>query len=39
VLQQPGGEAEAARLATLSFLLALLGLATAALLQRWAVRE
>lgn len=39
VLQQPGGEAEAARLALLSFLLALLGLAAAALLQRWAVRE
>ena len=39
VLQQPGGEAEAARLAMLSFLLALLGLAAAALLQRWAARR
>ena len=38
VLQQPGGEAEAARLATLSFLLALLGLGAAALLQRWKAR-
>ena len=39
VLQQPGGEAEATRLAMFSFLLALLGLAAAALLQRWAARE
>jgi len=39
VLQQPGGEAEAMRLAVLSFILAMLGLAAAALLQRWAVRR
>jgi molybdate transport system permease protein len=35
VLQQPGGEAEAMRLAGLSILLALTGLAFAELLQRW----
>jgi molybdate transport system permease protein len=34
VLQQPGGEAEAARLAVLSLILALLGLAAAELFQR-----
>ena len=39
VLQQPGGEAEAWRLAGLSFLLALLGFAAATLLQRWAARR
>ena len=39
VLQQPGGEAEAVRLATLSFGLALLGLMVAALLQRWSARR
>ena len=39
VMQQPGGEAEAWRLAGLSFLLALLGLAAAAVLQRWARTE
>jgi molybdopterin-binding protein len=39
MLQQPGGEAEAARLASLSFVLALLGLATVALLQRWAAHD
>lgn len=39
VLQQPGGEAEAMRLAVLSFILAMLGLAGAALLQRWAGRR
>ena len=35
VLQQPGGETEAMRLAALSFGLAMLGLAAAALLQHW----
>lgn len=39
VLQQPGGEAEAMRLAVLSILLALAGLALAGLLQRWAARR
>jgi molybdate transport system permease protein len=39
VLQEPGGEAEAMRLAGLSLLLAMLGLAAAALLQRWAGRR
>ncbi|MBN9588024.1 MAG: molybdenum ABC transporter permease subunit [Alphaproteobacteria bacterium 64-11] len=39
VLQQPGGEAEAMRLATLSILLALAGLALAGLLQRWSTRR
>jgi molybdate transport system permease protein len=39
VLQQPGGEAQAVRLAILSFLLAMLGLAAAALLQRWSARR
>ena len=39
VLQEPGGEAEALRLAGLSFVLAMLGLAGAALLQRWAGRR
>ncbi|HEX4272815.1 MAG TPA: molybdate ABC transporter permease subunit [Rhizomicrobium sp.] len=39
VLQEPGGEAEAMRLAGLSILLAMLGLAAAALLQRWAARR
>jgi molybdate transport system permease protein len=39
VLQQPGGEAEAVRLATLSLGLALLGLTAAALLQRWSARR
>ena len=39
VLQQPGGESEAMQLAGLSFGLAMLGLAAAALLQRWAGRR
>jgi molybdate transport system permease protein len=39
VLQEPGGEAQAMRLAGLSLLLAMLGLAAAALLQRWAGRR
>jgi molybdate transport system permease protein len=39
VLQQPGGEAEAARLATLSFILAMLALVAASFLQRWSVRR
>jgi molybdate transport system permease protein len=39
VLQQPGGEAEAMRLAALSFTLAMFGFATAALLHRWAARR
>ncbi|MBA2587930.1 MAG: molybdate ABC transporter permease subunit [Alphaproteobacteria bacterium] len=39
VLQQPGGEAEAMRLAVLSIVLAMLGLAAAAILQRWAARR
>jgi molybdate transport system permease protein len=39
VLQQPGGEAEAMRLAAMSIALAMLGLAAAALLQRWATRR
>lgn len=39
VLQQPGGEAQAWRLAGMSFALAMLGLAAAALLQRWATRR
>jgi molybdate transport system permease protein len=39
VLQEPGGEAEATRLAGLSLLLAMLGLAAAAVLQRWAGRR
>ena len=38
-LQQPGGDAQAMRLAALSFALAMAGLAAAALLQRWAVRR
>lgn len=37
VLQQPGGEAEAVRLALMSFAVALAGLAGAHLLQRWAI--
>jgi molybdate transport system permease protein len=39
VLQEPGGEAEAMRLAVLSMILAMVGLAAAALLQRWAGRR
>jgi molybdate transport system permease protein len=39
VLQQPGGEAQALRLAALSFALAMMGLVAAALLQRWAIRR
>lgn len=39
VLQQPGGDAEAMRLAALSFALAMSGLAAAAMLQRWAARR
>jgi molybdate transport system permease protein len=39
VLQQPGGEAQALRLAALSFALAMMGLVAAALLQRWATRR
>ena len=39
VLQQPGGEAEAIRLAALSFTAALAGLGAAELLQRWARRR
>ena len=39
VLQQPGGEAQAARLAALSFLLAMLGLLAATLIQRWSTRR
>ncbi len=39
VLQQPGGEAEAMRLAVMSIVLAMLGLAAAAVLQRWAARR
>ncbi|MDB5740482.1 MAG: molybdate transporter permease [Alphaproteobacteria bacterium] len=38
VLQQPGGEAEAWRLASLSLMLALAGLAAAELLRHWARR-
>jgi molybdate transport system permease protein len=39
VLQQPGGETEAMRLAVMSFAVAILGLAGAQLLQRWAMRR
>ena len=39
VLQQPGGEAEAMRLAAISFAVAIAGLAGAQLLQRWATRR
>jgi molybdate transport system permease protein len=39
VLQQPGGEAEAMRLAAISFAVAIVGLAGAQLLQRWATRR
>jgi molybdate transport system permease protein len=39
VLQQPGGEAQALRLAALSFALAMMGLVAAALLQHWATRR
>lgn len=39
VLQEPGGEAEAMRLAAISLLLATAGLAAAALLQRWSLRR
>ena len=39
MLQQPGGEAEAMRLAVMSILLAMMGLAAAAVLQRWATRR
>lgn len=39
VLQQPGGESEAMRLAVMSFAVAILGLAGAQLLQRWAMRR
>ena len=36
VLQQPGGEAEAMRLAAMSLCLAMCGLVAAEFLQRWA---
>ena len=39
VLQQPGGETEALRLAALSFTLAMSGLIGAELLQRWMLRR
>lgn len=39
VLQQPGGEAEAMGLAAISFAVAIVGLAGAQLLQRWATRR
>jgi molybdate transport system permease protein len=39
VLQQPGGEAEAVRLALISFAVAIAGLAAAQLLQHWAMRR
>jgi molybdate transport system permease protein len=39
LLQQPGGEAQALRLAAISFTAALMGLAAADLLQRWARRR
>jgi len=39
VLQQPGGEMEAMRLAGLSFAVAVAGLAGAQVLQRWATRR
>jgi len=39
VLQQPGGEAQALRLATISFVLAMSGLIGAELLQRWMRRR
>jgi len=39
LLQQPGGEAQALRLAAISFTVALTGLAAADLLQRWALRR
>src|SRR5437868_12459757 len=39
VLQQPGGEGEALRLAVLSFTLAMSGLIGAELLQRWMLRR
>jgi molybdate transport system permease protein len=39
LLQQPGGEAEALRLAAMSFATALTGLVAADLLQRWARRR
>jgi molybdate transport system permease protein len=39
VLQQPGGEGEATRLAALSFMLAMSGLIGAELLQRWMTRR
>jgi molybdate transport system permease protein len=39
VLQEPGGEVEAMRLAGLSLVLAMVGLAAAALLQRWAAHR
>jgi molybdate transport system permease protein len=39
VLQQPGGESEALRLATMSFMLAMSGLIGAELLQRWMMRR
>ena len=39
VLQQPGGEAEAARLAAMSFTLAMTGLIGAEFLQRWMIRR
>ena len=38
-LQQPGGETEAARLAGLSFAVAVAGLGGAQLLQRWALKR
>jgi len=39
VLQEPGGETAALRLAGISFILAMAGLGAAALLQRWAGRR
>jgi len=39
VLQQPGGESEALRLASMSFVLAMSGLIGAELLQRWMLRR
>jgi molybdate transport system permease protein len=39
MLQEPGGESEALRLATMSFVLAMSGLIGAELLQRWMVRR
>lgn len=38
-LQQPGGEAEAGRLAALSFAVAMIGIGGAQILQRWALKR